>query len=155
MLSRSLPAPLPTVRQRLSPFYRTFPHRPPRFAATPSLNLEVPALAKGPKYEHHHAFCLSLLPWLGPLVYRDGVTPPLNPGHPPERAGESTRAPLISPEKPALPRPAQGLRLPHLSPDYFERPGGSGDHTRAPAPARQSGPLPLHMAIFASEKSKP
>ena len=22
------------------------------------------------------AFCLSLLPWLGPLVYRDGVTPP-------------------------------------------------------------------------------
>ena len=38
--------------------------------------------------------------------------------------------------------------LPHLSPDSFERPGGSGDHTRAPAPARQSGPLPLHMAIF-------
>ena len=29
-----------------------------------------------------------------------------------------------------------------------ERPGGSGDHTRAPAPARQSGPLPLHMAFL-------
>ena len=72
--------------------------------------------------------------------------PPLNPGRPPERAGESTRTPLISPEKLALPRPL--LRLPHLSPDSFERPGGSGDHTRAPAPARQSGPLPLHMAIL-------
>ena len=47
------------------------------------------------------------------------------------------------------------MRLPHLSPDSFERPGGSGDHTRAPAPARQSGPLPLHMTFFASEKSKP
>ena len=74
--------------------------------------------------------------------------PPLNPGRPPERAGESTRTPLISPEKLALPRPRGGLRLPHLSPDSFERPGGSGDHTRAPAPARQSGPLPLHMAFL-------
>ena len=27
----------------------------------------------------------------------------------------------------------------HLSPDPFEGPGGSGDHTRTPAPARQSG----------------
>ena len=26
--------------------------------------------------EQFTAFCLSLLPWLGPLVYRDGVTPP-------------------------------------------------------------------------------
>ena len=38
---------------------------------------------------------------------------------------------------------------------FFRETGGSGDHTRAPAPARQSGPLPLHMAIFAPEKSKP
>ena len=54
--------------------------------------------------EQFTAFCLSLLPWLGPLVYRDGVNPPLNPGRPSERAGESTRTPLISPEKLALPR---------------------------------------------------
>ena len=37
--------------------------------------------------------------------------PPLNPGRPPERAGESTRTPLISPEKLALPRPARGATL--------------------------------------------
>ena len=39
-------------------------------------------------------------------------------------------------------------KMTHLSPDSFERPGGSGDHTRAPAPARQSGPLPLHVAFL-------
>ena len=61
--------------------------------------------------EQFTAFCVSLLPWLGPLVYRDGVTPPLNPGRPPERAGESTRTPLISPEKLALTRPARGAPL--------------------------------------------
>ena len=54
------------------------------------------------------ALYLSLLPWVGLLVYR--VTPP-EPEPPPERARESTRTPLISPEKPALPRSARGASL--------------------------------------------
>ena len=74
--------------------------------------------------EQFTAFCLSLLPWLGPLVYRDGVTPPLNPGRPPERPGESTRTPLISPEKPALPRPARGAPLASSLAGFFRETGG-------------------------------
>jgi hypothetical protein len=81
--------------------------------------------------EQFTAFCLSLLPWLGPLVYRDGVTPPLNPGRPPERAGESTRTPLISPEKLALPRPARGAPLASSLAGFFRETGGQwGPHPR-------------------------
>ena len=81
--------------------------------------------------EQFTAFCLSLLPWLGPLVYRDGVTPPLNPGRPPQRAGESTRTPLISPEKLALPRPARGAPLASYLAGLFRETGGQwGPHPR-------------------------
>ena len=38
----------------------------------PHQPLEAWAMIK----EQFTAFCSSLLPWLGPLVYRDGVTPP-------------------------------------------------------------------------------
>ena len=111
------------------------PHQPPT----------AQAMNKG----QFAAFCSFLLPWLGPLDYRDGVTPlpPLNPGRPPERAGESTRTPLIAQRSTRCPAPRGGFCLPHFSPSPFEGPGGSGDHTRAPAPLRQrqSGPLPLHV----------
>ena len=81
------------------------------------------------RYYYSYDQDLSLLPWLGPLVYRDGVTPPLNPGHPPERAGESTRTPLISPEKLALPRPARGAPLaPSLAGSFRGTGGQWGPH---------------------------
>ena len=57
----------------------------------------------------HHLFIPTSVAWAAGLS-RWGY-PPLNPGRPPERAGESTRAPLISPEKLALPRPARGAPL--------------------------------------------
>ena len=57
--------------------------------------------------------------------------PPLNPGRPPERAGESTRTPLISPEKLALPRPARGAPLASTLAGFFRETGGQwGPHPR-------------------------
>ena len=57
--------------------------------------------------------------------------PPLNPGRPPERAGESTRTPLISPEKLALPRPARGAPLASSLAGFFRETGGQwGPHPR-------------------------
>ena len=56
--------------------------------------------------------------------------------------------PIISPEKLALPRPARGAPLASSLAGFFRETGGQWDHTRAPAPARQSGPLPLHMAFL-------
>ena len=62
-------------------------------------------------------YCFLFIPpsvsWAAGLS-RWGYPPPLNPGHPPERAGESTRTPLISPEKLSLLRPARGARR-HLA----------------------------------------
>ena len=105
--------------------------------------------------EQFTAFCLFLLPWLGPLVYRDGVTPPLNPGRPPERAGESTRIPLISPEKLALPRPARGAPLASSLAGFFRETGGQwGPHPRT-SPCAAVWPTAPACGFFASEKSKP
>ena len=105
--------------------------------------------------EQFTAFCLSLLPWLGPLVYRDGVTPPLNPGRPPERAGESTRTPLISTEKLALPRPARGAPLASSLTGFFRETGGQwGPHPRT-SPCAPVWPTASAYGFFASEKSKP
>ena len=106
--------------------------------------------------EQFTAFCLSLLPWLGPLVYRDGVTPPLNPGRPPARAGESTRTPLISPEKLALPRPARGAPLASSLAGYFQETGGQwGPHPRTSPCAPVWPTASAHGFFFSSEKSKP
>ena len=81
---------------------------------------------------------------LGPLVYRDGVTPPLNPGRPPERAGESTRAPLISPEKLALPRPARGAPLASSLAGLSRETGGQwGPHPRTSPCAHTKGEIML------------
>ena len=125
------------------------------FVLYPYQPLQVRAKIK----EQLAAICLSLLPCLEQLIYRDGVTPPSEHRPPPERAGESTRTLLycISPEKLALPHPARGApRASSLARPPFEGPeGGRGDQTCAPAPARQSSPLPLLVAFLASEKNKP
>ena len=55
----------------------------------------------------------------------------MNPGRPPERAGESTRSPLISPEKLALPHPARGASLASSLAGFFRETGGQwGPHPR-------------------------
>ena len=60
-----------------------------------------------------------------------GLPPPLNPGRPPGRAGESTRTPLISPGKLALPRPARGAPLASSVAGFFRETGGQwGPHPR-------------------------
>ena len=105
--------------------------------------------------EQLSAICLSLLPWLRPLIYRDGVTPPPVPGLSPERAGESTRTPLISPEKLALPRPARGAPLASSLAGFFRETGGQwGPHLRT-SPCAPVWPTASAYGYFASEKSKP
>ena len=81
--------------------------------------------------------------------------PPLNPGRPPERAGESTRTPLISPEKLALPRPARGAPLASSLAGFFRETGGQwGPHPRT-SPCAPVWPTASACGFFASEKSKP
>ena len=81
--------------------------------------------------------------------------PPLNPGRPPERAGESTRTPLISPEKLALPRPARGAPLASSLAGFFRETGGQwGPHPRT-SPCAPVWPTASAYGFFASEKSKP
>ena len=83
------------------------------------------------------------------------IYPPLNPGRPPERAGESTRTPLTSPEKLAMPRPARGASLASSLAGSFRETGGQwGPHPRAPA-LRASLAHCLCMWLFAAEKSNP
>ena len=80
--------------------------------------------------------------------------PPLNPGRPPERAGESTRTPFISPEKPALPRPAQGALLASSLAGFFRETRGQwGPHPRT-SPCAPVWPTASAYGFFASEKSK-
>ena len=98
--------------------------------------------------ERFTAVCLSLLPRLGQLVYRDGVTTPLNPGRPPERAGESTRTPLISPEKLALPRPAGGGSARLISRRILSRDWGAVGTTPAHQPLRASPAHCLCIWLF-------
>ena len=81
--------------------------------------------------------------------------PPMNPGRPPERAGESTRTPLISPEKLALPRPARGAPLASSLAWFFRETGVQwGPHART-SPCEPVWPTASAYGFFASEKSKP
>ena len=81
--------------------------------------------------------------------------PPLNPGRPPERAGESTRTPLISPEKLALLRPARGAPLASSLAGFFRETGGQwGPHPRT-SPCAPVWPTASAYGYLASEKSKP
>ena len=81
--------------------------------------------------------------------------PPLNPGRPPERAGESTRTPLISPEKLALPRPARGAPLASSLAGFFRETGGQWRPHSRTSPCAPVWPTASAYGFFASEKSKP
>ena len=103
---------------------------------------------------YQDAACLSLLPWLGPLAYRDGVTLP-EPGPPPERAGESTRTPLTSPEQLAQPCPARGASLASSLAGSFRGTGGQWGPLPRTSPCSPVWPTAFAYGLFASKKSKP
>ena len=109
--------------------------------------------------EQFTAFCSSLLPWLGPLVYRDGVTPPLNPGRPPWKSRrEHPNTTYKSREACAAPPRAGGsaclISRRVLSRDRQETGGkwGPRPRTNSCAPV---WPTAFAYGYFASEKSKP
>ena len=68
---------------------------------------------------------------------------------------QSTRTPLISPEKLALPRPARGAPLASSLAGFFRETGGQwGPHPRT-SPFVPVWPTASACGFFASEKSKP
>ena len=102
-------------------------------------------------------YCFLFIP--PSVVWAAGLSrwgyPPLNPGRPPERARESTRTPLISPEKLALLRPARGAPLASSLAGFFRETGGQwGPHPRT-SPCAPVWPTASAYGFFASEKSKP
>ena len=101
-------------------------------------------------------YCFLFIP--PSVAWAAGVSrwgyPPLNPGRPPERAGESTRTPLISPEKLALPPPRAGGSACLISRRIRSRDRGAVGTTPAHQPLRASLPTASAYGYFASEKSK-
>ena len=75
-------------------------------------------------------------------------SPPLNPGRPPERAGESTRTPLISPEKLALPRPARGAPLASSLAGSFRGTGGQWEPYPRTSPCAPVWPTSSACSFF-------
>ena len=94
-------------------------------------------------------YCFLFIPpsvaWAAGLS-RWGYPLPLNPGRPPERAGESTRTPLISPEKLALLRPARGAPLASSLAGFFRETRGQWGVEPGVGPTRETAFC--HILLF-------